>query len=105
VPPAAAHNPADFQASDGAFSSKENSITVLQHRGVVFLACHNAIWELAEKLTSAGQNPDHLDLGAITAALTSHLIPDVVLTPGVVAARWLRLLPLRETMEHWSALN
>jgi hypothetical protein len=51
----------------------------------VFLARHNAIWELAEKLTSAGQNPDHLDLGAITAALTSHLIPDVVLTPGVVA--------------------
>ena len=85
LPPAAAHNPADFQASDGAFSSKDNGITVLQRRGVVFLACHNAIWELAERLTAAGQNPDHLELGAITAELTNHLIPDVVLTPGVVA--------------------
>ena len=29
VPPAAAHDPADFQAHEGAFSSKNNSITVL----------------------------------------------------------------------------
>src|ERR1700729_4194003 len=42
-PPASAHDPADFQAVDGAFSSKSNSITVLQRRGVVFMACHNAI--------------------------------------------------------------
>jgi intracellular sulfur oxidation DsrE/DsrF family protein len=59
-------------------------VTVLQRRGVVFLACHNAIWELAERLVSAGQNPDHLSVGAITAELTNHLIPDVVLTPGIV---------------------
>jgi hypothetical protein len=46
VPPASAHDPADFQALEGAFSSKNNGITVLQRRGAVFLACHNAIWEL-----------------------------------------------------------
>jgi hypothetical protein len=85
LPDASAHDPADFQASDGAFSAKDNSITALQRRGVVFLACHNAIWELAERLVSAGQNPDHLSTDAVTAELTNHLIPDVVLTPGVVA--------------------
>jgi hypothetical protein len=84
LPDASAHDTADFQAADGAFSAKDNSVTVLQRRGVVFLACHNAIWELAERLVSAGQNSDHRDVGAITAELTNHLIPDVVLTPGVV---------------------
>ncbi|HEV3371022.1 MAG TPA: transcriptional initiation protein Tat [Xanthobacteraceae bacterium] len=84
LPDASAHDPADFQAADGAFSAKDNSITALQRRGVVFLACHNAIWELAERLVSAGQNPDHLAVDAIAAELTNHLIPDVVLTPGVV---------------------
>ena len=85
LPPASAHDAADFQAIDGAFSSKDNSITVLQRRGVVFMACHNAIWEVAEKLVAAGQNPDHLSLDVIAAELTNHLIPEVVLTPGVVA--------------------
>jgi hypothetical protein len=45
LPPASAHDAADFQATDGAFSSKNNSIAALQRRGVVFLACHNAIWK------------------------------------------------------------
>jgi hypothetical protein len=49
------------------------------------MACHNAIWEHAEKLARAEQNPDHLTLDAIAAELTNHLIPDVVLTPGIVA--------------------
>jgi hypothetical protein len=40
---------------------------------------------LAERLASTGQNPDHLGVDAITAELTNHLIPDVVLTPGIVA--------------------
>ena len=79
------HDPADFQSADGAFSSKDNSVLVLQRRGVVFMACHNAIWELAERLVSSEQNPDHLAVDAIAAELTNHLIPDVVLTPGMVA--------------------
>jgi hypothetical protein len=85
VPPASAHDPADFQALEGAFSSKNNSITVLQRRGAVFLACHNAIWELSERLSAGGQNPDHLGVDAIAAELTNHLIPGIVLTPGAVA--------------------
>jgi hypothetical protein len=85
APPASARDPADFQSMEGAFSSKDNSIVVLQRRGVVFMACHNAIWELAESLAASGQNPDHLTVDKIAAELSNHLIPDVVLTPGAVA--------------------
>jgi hypothetical protein len=85
APPAAAHDPADFQSMEGVFSPKSNSVTVLQRRGVVFLACSNAIWELAERLYTAGQNPDNLLVGGIAAELANHLVPDVVLTPGAVA--------------------
>ena len=85
APPASTHDPADFQSMEGAFSSKDNSIIVLQRRGVVFLACHNAIWELAERLSATGQNPDHLSVDRIAAELANHLVPDVVLTPGAVA--------------------
>jgi hypothetical protein len=85
LPAAAAHDTADFQAADGAFSAKDNSIVALQRRGVMFLACHNAIWELAERLVASGQNPDHLGTDAIAAELTNHLVPGIVLTPGAVA--------------------
>jgi len=84
APPAFSHDPGDFQSAEGVFSSKDNSVLVLQRRGVVFMACHNAIWELAERLVGAGQNPDHLTVDAIAAELTNHLIADVVLTPGIV---------------------
>ncbi|MDT7953543.1 MAG: transcriptional initiation protein Tat [Acetobacteraceae bacterium] len=83
MPAAAAHDPKDFEAADGAFSPKDNSITALQRRGAVFLACHNAIWELAERL-AAGANPDHARTDAVAAELTNHLVPGVVLTPGAV---------------------
>jgi hypothetical protein len=85
APPASSHDPADFQSAEGAFSSKDNSILVLQRRGIVFMACHNTIWEHAERLVAAEQNPDHVAVDAIAAELTNHLIPDVVLTPGIVA--------------------
>jgi hypothetical protein len=85
APPASLHDPVDFQSVDGPFSSKDNSIVVLQRRGVVFMACHNAIWEVAERLVNAGQNPDHLTVDAVATELTNHLIPGVILTPGIVA--------------------
>jgi hypothetical protein len=84
VPAAASHDPVDFQSPEGAFSPKGNNIAVLQRRGVVFLACHNAIWELAERLIAADQNPDPLAIDALAAELTNHLIPGAILTPGVV---------------------
>jgi hypothetical protein len=84
APSAVSHDDPDFQSA-GAFSRKDDNIVVLQRRGVIFMACHNAIWEFAERLVSTGHNPDHLEVASIAAELTNHLIPDVVLTPGIVA--------------------
>ncbi len=61
-----------------------NNIPALQARGVVFLACHNAIWEQAGKLRKGGVNPDGLSQAQVAAELTNHLVDGVVLTPGVV---------------------
>ena len=74
----------DIQNPNGAFSPRSNSIKSLQRRGAVFLACHNAIWELAERLNTADANPDKLSVDALCADLTNHLISGVVLTPGAV---------------------
>jgi hypothetical protein len=73
----------DYENPEGVFSPHGDSIPALQRRGVVFLACHNAIWELAEKLIATGTNPDELSHGALAAELTDHLIAGAVLTPGI----------------------
>ncbi|MGC9269923.1 transcriptional initiation protein Tat [Acidiphilium sp.] len=85
IPKAASTNPADFNDTSGVFSPEDNSLTVLQRRGVVFLGCHNAIWELTRKILKKGVNPDKLSHHQVAAEFTNHLIPGVVLTPGVVA--------------------
>lgn len=82
---AASKDPAKFEDSEGVFSPHNNSIPALQRRGVVFLACHNAIWEQAEKLIAKNINPDKLSPEALVAELTNHLIPGAILTPGIVA--------------------
>jgi hypothetical protein len=74
----------DLQNPSGGFSPHANSIQGLQRRGAVFLACHNAIWELAGRLIAAGTNPDKLTADTLCAELSNHLIADVVLTPGAV---------------------
>jgi hypothetical protein len=78
------HDPASFEATDGPFSGAANNIVGLQRRGAVFLACHNAVWEHADKLIAADLNPDHLTTDKLCAELTNHLIAGVVLTPGAV---------------------
>ena len=82
---AASKDAAKFEDPDGVFSPHNNSIPALQERGVVFLACHNAIWEQAEKLIKTNVNPDKLSHEALVAELTNHLIPGAILTPGIVA--------------------
>ena len=66
------------------FGPKGDTIPALQQRGVVFLACHNAVWEQTGKLLGKGINPDKLSHEAVAAELTNHLIEGVVLTPGIV---------------------
>jgi len=67
------------------FGPDGDNIPALQERGIVFLACHNAIWEVTAKLMASGRNPDHVSHEAVAAELTNHLIDGVVLTPGIVA--------------------
>ena len=76
----------DFASRGDAFSRTDNSIPALQQRGVVFLACHNAIWELAATLIATEVNPDELSHEALAAELTNHLIVGAVLTPGISGA-------------------
>ncbi|MGC8806933.1 MAG: transcriptional initiation protein Tat [Thiomonas sp.] len=83
--PAADADPKAVEDSKGVYSPADNSITVLQERGAVFLACHNAIWELTGHLHAKGVNPDKKTHGEMAAEFTNHLIPGVVLTPGIVA--------------------
>lgn len=73
-----------FQSPNGPFSSHNNNIPTLQQRGAVFLACHNAVWELSERLIAANVNPDKVEIDALSAELTNHMISGVVMTPGAV---------------------
>ena len=79
---AAAADPANYEDPAGAFSAENNSIPALMRRGVVFMCCHNAIWEQAAALIKAGVNPDKLSHSALAAELSNHLVDGVVLIPG-----------------------
>lgn len=83
--PAGSANPGNYEDEAGAYSPSDNTIPALMRRGVVFMSCHNAVWEQARKLHERGQNPDKLSIDQIAAELTNHLIPGVVLMPGAVA--------------------
>jgi intracellular sulfur oxidation DsrE/DsrF family protein len=79
---AAVANPANYEDPAGPFSGDDNSIPALIRRGVVFLSCHNAIWEQAAALIKVDINPDKLSHAALAAELTNHLVDGVVLIPG-----------------------
>jgi hypothetical protein len=79
---AAAADPANYEDPAGPFSGADNSIPALMRRGVVFMSCHNAIWEHAAALIKLGVNPDKLSHAAIAAELTNHLVDGAVLIPG-----------------------
>jgi hypothetical protein len=66
----------------GLYSEAGNFVPTLQKRGIVFLGCHNAIWELAATLLRAGVNPDRRSHQELAADLTNSLIPGVISTPG-----------------------
>jgi hypothetical protein len=78
----AAADSTNYEAPAGPFSGEDNSIPALMRRGVVFMSCHNAIWEHAAALIKSGINPDRLAQAALAAELTNHLVDGVVLIPG-----------------------
>jgi hypothetical protein len=67
---AAAADPANYENPAGPFSAENNSIPALMRRGVVFMCCHNAIWEQAAALIKADVNSDKLSHSALAAELT-----------------------------------
>ena len=81
---AAEADPANYEDPAGPFSGADNSIPALMRRGVVFMSCHNAIWEQAAALIKAGVNPDKLSHGTLAAELSNHLVDGAVLIPGAV---------------------
>jgi hypothetical protein len=78
----AAADPANYEDPAGPFSGEDNSIPALMRRGVVFMSCHNAIWEHAAALIKFDINPDKLSHAALAAELTNHLVDGAVLIPG-----------------------
>lgn len=81
---AAEADPANYEEPAGPFSGADNSIPALMRRGVVFMSCHNAIWEQAAALIKAEVNPENLSHAALAAELTNHLVDGAVLIPGAV---------------------
>jgi hypothetical protein len=69
--------------ANSMFGPADNNVLALQLRGVVFMACHNAIWEHSATLLEKDINPDKLSHEAVAAELTNHLVPGVILTPGM----------------------
>jgi hypothetical protein len=78
----AATDSADYEDPAGPFSGEDNSIPALMRRGVVFMSCHNAIWEHAAALIKFDINPDKLSHAVLAAELTNHLVDGAVLIPG-----------------------
>jgi hypothetical protein len=78
----AAADSANYEDPTGPFSGEDNSIPALMRRGVVFMSCHNAIWEHAAALIKFDINPDKLPHDALAAELTNHLVNGAVLIPG-----------------------
>ena len=66
----------------GAGDAQDPSIPTLMKRGVVFMACHNAIWGAAGRVLAGGAKGTQEE---IAADLTNHLLPGVILTPGALA--------------------
>jgi hypothetical protein len=74
--------PVSYEDPAGPFSGEENSIPALMRRGVVFMSCHNAIWEHSEVLLKSDINPDKLSHAQLAAELTNHLVDGAVLILG-----------------------
>jgi hypothetical protein len=60
---------------------QDPAIPTLMKRGVVFMACHNAIWAAAGRAIAAGYKGVQEE---VAAELTNQLLPGVILTPGAL---------------------
>lgn len=74
------------QDEQGAYGAAGRSIPALQARGVVFLACHNAVWAHAGRLIALGAGPAGLTQEQLAAELTNALDPRAIVTPSALGA-------------------
>jgi len=95
---AASADRTNYEDPAGPFSGDDNSLLALMRRGVVFMSCHNAIWEQAAALIKIGINPDKLSHAALAAELTNHLVNGVILIPGASGT----LLELQQAGFHYA---
>jgi hypothetical protein len=72
----------DYEDQAESLAGEDSSIPALMRRGVVFMSCHNAIWEQAALLLKSGINPDKLSHAQLAAELTNHLVNGVILIPS-----------------------
>ena len=72
---------ADALGEQGDGGVQDPAIPTLMKRGVVFMACHNAIWAAAGRAIAAGYKGVQEE---VAAELTNQLLPGVILTPGAL---------------------
>ncbi|GBQ84677.1 transcriptional initiation protein Tat [Asaia krungthepensis] len=70
----------------GAYGAAGRGIPALQARGVVFLACHNAVWAHAGRLLALGAVPGNPTQEQLAAQLTNHLDKRAIVTPSALGA-------------------
>ncbi|GAB6854872.1 transcriptional initiation protein Tat [Asaia astilbis] len=74
------------QDEQGAYGIAGRGIPALQARGVVFLACHNAIWSHAGRILALGGGSVGGSQEQIAAELTNHINPRAIVTPSALGA-------------------
>ncbi|BAT19172.1 hypothetical protein [Asaia bogorensis] len=74
------------QDEQGVYGAAGRSIPALQARGVVFLACHNAVWAHAGRLLALGAVAGNPGQEQLVATLTNHLDPRAIVTPSALGA-------------------
>lgn len=84
LPPHAPYAP-DADPDEDAGMFQDSSITMLQRRGLVVLTCHTAVEEQARALVRAGLAPPGMTPSAVAADVLTHLIPNAVVVPSMVA--------------------
>jgi intracellular sulfur oxidation DsrE/DsrF family protein len=70
---------------DAAGMYQDNSIEMLQHRGLAVLTCHTAVEEQARSLVKGGFAPAGATAGDVADDLLTHLIPGAIVVPAMVA--------------------
>lgn len=82
--PHAAFDPA-ANPDDDAGMYQDASIGMLQRRGLIVLTCHTAVEEQARALVRKRFAPAGMSAADVAADMLTHLIPDAIVVPSMVA--------------------